>query len=92
MVKESKARKIVVKLGQTYSIRNVILRLDKSESVNRASIAVYAWHKQGKSLSSRCLVQEHQWMQMTKNPYRKEMQVMFGNNHAWLNGYGVCLD
>lgn len=53
---------------------------------------MYTYKENVKEQCARVLLQEHQWIQITKNPYRQEMINMFGSNHSWLNAYGVELD
>lgn len=49
----------------------MILRFDKSELYTKAIVNIYAYEKdKEKSLVCREIIQEHQWIQITKNPYR----------------------
>lgn len=81
-----------MKLDKKSSINNITLRFDKSEAQNRAFINVYSWTGNVKTACANTLLYDHQWIQMTKNPYRKEMVTMFGSNHSWLNAYGISFN
>lgn len=81
----------MVKFTEKSSIKNILLRFDKADVHNKVSINIFAWNGNEKKFCAQALIFEHQWIQITKNPYRKEMVSMFTNNHPWLNAYGICL-
>ena len=85
-------RKITVEFSSVQSIRKLILRFDRTELKSKAVIGVYAWVKGQKKQVGRSVLHEHQWIQLTKNPYHPEMATMFGHNQEWLNGFGIVLN
>lgn len=69
-----------------------MLRVDKSEMHLKSVVNVYAYSSSKKHKISTNYIQEHQWIQIMKNPYNEEMTEMFKHNKGWLNGYGITLE
>ena len=90
-MREDYLRKLAIKLDGKYSISNMILRVGKSEMHLKTIVNVYIYEENKKVLVNTSYVQEHQWIQVMKNPYQEEMMKMFDENKGWLNGYGVAL-
>ena len=92
VTREDYLRKITIKFKKVVSIRKLLLRFDKTEIKGKAAIKVFAWKNGKRTLVGKGILQEHQWIQVTKNPYNDQMKEMFINNLEWLNGFGIVLD
>lgn len=84
-VKGEHSRRLLVKLAASHCITNFTLRLERSEQACRLNYAVYAVSQEGKRRIGGGRIQEHQWAQLSREPYRQEGQ----ERGSQLNVYGL---
>lgn len=90
LFKERLIRTMIIDLKYQCSVNYLLLCFEKSDLRSKMRIRIY---DQNKKLVSGNFYQESTWIQLTKNPFTKEMKELFDNPIKYgLNCLGIKLD
>lgn len=89
--KSDYTRRIITKLPAKYAITNVTLRAERCDISSKIRYTVFALTPSGKEPLGSGFLLEHQWSQITKLPYRPEVDKVYDCNSTALNMIGLDL-